>query len=112
MYHTGPLSGMRLLAAGVPSVILRRFDAEDVLRRHRSRTAPRPTVMVPTHFVRLLALPDEVRARYDVSSMKLVAHTGAHVPGRGEAAMIDWCGPDPLRRLRRHRGRHDLLDRQ
>ena len=36
--------------------------------------------MVPTHFVRLLALPDEVRAKYDVSSLRLVAHTGASCP--------------------------------
>ena len=79
MYHTGPLSGMRLLVAGIPSVILRRFDAEATLAtidRYRTESA----VMVPTHFARLLALPDEVKARYDVSSMKLVIHTGAKCP--------------------------------
>src|SRR5262249_3479653 len=32
MYHTGPLSGVRLLATGIPVVILERFDAENVLR--------------------------------------------------------------------------------
>ena len=48
MYHTGPLSGMRLLVAGIPSVILHRFDAEATLAtidRYRAETA----VMVPTH---------------------------------------------------------------
>ncbi len=92
MYHTGPLSGMRLLAAGVPSVILGRFDAEATLAaidRHRAETA----VMVPTHFVRLLALPDDVKARYDVSSMKLVAHTGAKCPVDVMREMIRWWGP-------------------
>ncbi len=92
MYHTGPLSGMRLLCAGVPSVILTKFDAEVVLQaieRYRTETS----VMVPTHFVRLLALPDEVKARYDVSSMKLVAHTGAKCPIDVKAAMIQWFGP-------------------
>jgi long-chain acyl-CoA synthetase len=92
MYHTGPLSGMRLLVAGVPSVILKRFDAEDTLAtiaRHRTETA----VMVPTHFVRLLALPDEVKASYDVSSMKVVAHTGAKCPVEVKRAMIEWWGP-------------------
>ena len=49
--------------------------------------------MVPTHFVRLLALPYEVRARYDVSSMKLMAHTGAKCPVDVKAAMIEWFGP-------------------
>jgi long-chain acyl-CoA synthetase len=92
MYHTGPLSGMRLLVAGVPSVVLGRFDAEATLaaiHEHRLES----TVMVPTHFVRLLSLPDEVKARYDVSSMKLVAHTGAKCPIEVKQAMIDWWGP-------------------
>ncbi len=92
MYHTGPLSGMRLLVAGIPSVILDRFDAEATLRaieEHRTES----TVMVPTHFVRLLALPGEVKARYDVSSMQLVAHTGAACPVEVKRAMIEWWGP-------------------
>ncbi len=92
MYHTGPLSGMRLLVAGVPSVVLPRFDAEATLRAiHDHRTES--TVMVPTHFVRLLALPDDVKARYDVSSMKLVTHTGAKCPIEVKRSMIEWWGP-------------------
>ena len=92
MYHTGPLSGMRLLCAGVPSVILSKFDAEAALAaidRYKTET----TVMVPTHFVRMLALPDDVKAKYDVSSMRLVAHTGAKCPIDVKAAMIEWFGP-------------------
>ncbi len=69
MYHTGPLSGVRLLAVGIPVVVLGRFDAEGVLQAIDTYGAE-TSVMVPTHFVRLLALPDEVRARYDVSSVK------------------------------------------
>lgn len=92
MYHTGPLSGMRLLVAGVASVIRSRFDAEATLRaidEYRTESA----VMVPTHFLRLLALPDAVKARYDVSSMKFVTHTGALCPLEVKRAMIDWWGP-------------------
>jgi long-chain acyl-CoA synthetase len=92
MYHTGPLSGMRLLCAGVPSVILPKFDAEAALAAidtYRTETS----VMVPTHFVRMLALPDDVKAKYDVSSMKLIAHTGAKCPIDVKAAMIRWFGP-------------------
>lgn len=92
MYHTGPLSGMRLLCAGVPSVILTKFDAEATVAavdRYKTET----TVMVPTHFVRMLALPDDVKAKYDVSSMKLMAHTGAKCPVDVKAAMIEWFGP-------------------
>jgi len=92
MYHTGPLSGARLLAAGVPSVILGRFDAEKTLAaidRYRIGN----TVMVPTHFVRLLALPDDVKAKYDVSSLQRVSHTGAKCPVDVKRAMIEWWGP-------------------
>jgi acyl-CoA synthetase (AMP-forming)/AMP-acid ligase II len=92
MYHTGPLSGMRILAAGTPVVVMGRFDPEKVLRlidTHRCET----TVMVPTHFKRMLELPAEVKARYDVSSMKLVAHTGAACPIDVKHQMITWFGP-------------------
>ena len=92
MYHTGPLSGMRLLCAGVPSVILAKFDAEAALAAI-DRYSTETTVMVPTHFVRMLGLPDEVKAKYDVSSMKLIAHTGAKCPVDVKAAMIEWFGP-------------------
>jgi long-chain acyl-CoA synthetase len=92
MYHTGPLSGVRLLATGIPVVILERFDAENVLGTidtYRTETS----VMVPTHFVRLLSLPEDVRAKYDVSSMKFVAHTGAACPVDVKRKMIEWWGP-------------------
>jgi long-chain acyl-CoA synthetase len=92
MYHTGPLSGARSLAAGVPCVILGRFDAEATLKAiedYRIETS----VMVPTHFVRLLALPQAVRSRYDVSSLVNIGHTGAKCPVDVKRAMIEWWGP-------------------
>jgi long-chain acyl-CoA synthetase len=92
MYHTGPLSGARLLAAGVSSVILGRFDAEktlDAIERYGIGNS----VMVPTHFVRMLALPDDVRAKYDMSSLQRVSHTGAKCPVDVKRAMIEWWGP-------------------
>ena len=92
MYHTGPLSGARLLAAGVPSVVLGRFDAEATLAAIE-RWAIETSVMVPTHFIRLLRLPEEVRARYDVSSLRHVAHTGAACPVEVKRAMLEWWGP-------------------
>ena len=92
MYHTGPLSGVRLLAAGIPVVVLGRFDAENVLRTIETHRAE-STVMVPTHFVRLLSLPEDVRAKYDVSSMRFVAHTGASCPIDVKHKMIEWFGP-------------------
>ncbi|MEX0846933.1 MAG: AMP-binding protein [Ilumatobacteraceae bacterium] len=92
MYHTGPLSGMRTLAAGTPAVVMGKFDAETVLRNidiYKTES----TVMVPTHFKRLLELPAEVKAKYDISSMKLISHTGAACPIDVKRDMIHWFGP-------------------
>jgi long-chain acyl-CoA synthetase len=51
------------------------------------------TQMVPTMFHRLLALPAEVRERYDVSSVESVMHTGAPCPPAVKQALMDWFGP-------------------
>jgi acyl-CoA synthetase (AMP-forming)/AMP-acid ligase II len=92
LQHNGPLTSVRHLLSGQPVVVLGRFDAERVLElveRYRVTSS----VMVPTHFSRLLALAPEVRARYDVSSLRNVAHTGSACPGDVKRAMIDWFGP-------------------
>jgi long-chain acyl-CoA synthetase len=92
LYHNGPLTAVRLLLAGVPVVVHSRFDAEATLaaiERHRVESS----IMVPTHFVRLLALPADVRNRYDVSSLKSVSHTGGSCPIDVKRAMIEWWGP-------------------
>ncbi len=92
LYHTGPLTMVRSLAGGSALVVMEHFDPEEALALiERERIAG--SVMVPTHFQRLLALPAEVRARYDVSSMKRLAHTGAACPREAKRAMIDWFGP-------------------
>lgn len=49
--------------------------------------------MVPTMFHRMLALPDDVRARYDVSSLRQVFHSAAPVPVETKQRMMDWWGP-------------------
>jgi long-chain acyl-CoA synthetase len=92
LYHTGPLLGVRLLAGGTPIVVLQRFRPEDTLAAI-ARHAVASTVMVPTHFVRLLALPADVRESADLSSLKLVFHTGASCPVDVKQRMIAWWGP-------------------
>jgi long-chain acyl-CoA synthetase len=92
LYHASPLRLMRAFAGGAPLVCQDRFDAEDVLKaveRHRIERI----VMVPTHFRRLLALPAKVRAKYDLSSLRLISHTGASCPADVKRAMIEWVGP-------------------
>jgi acyl-CoA synthetase (AMP-forming)/AMP-acid ligase II len=92
LHHTGPLSALRHALTGEPVVILGRFESETVLRAVQEHGVT-SSVMVPTHFTRLLALPAEVRARYDVTSLRRVIHTGAACPVRVKRAMIEWWGP-------------------
>ncbi|MEW6472623.1 MAG: AMP-binding protein [Actinomycetota bacterium] len=92
LHHTGPLSALRHALAGGPVVIHDRFDPAGFLaavERHHIESS----VMVPTHFSRLLALPAEQRAAYDVSSLRRVVHTGAACPLDVKRAIIDWWGP-------------------
>lgn len=92
LYHNGPLTSVRLLICGVPVVVMRRFDPEAALaaiHEHRIETS----IMVPTHFVRMLALDPGVRAGYDTSSLRSVSHTGGACPIDVKRAMIDWWGP-------------------
>jgi long-chain acyl-CoA synthetase len=93
LYHASPNAFARQgLALAETLVLSSRFDPEELLRRidrHRLTTL----VMVPTFFVRLLKLPEEVRRKYDVSSLELVLHTGAPCPPDVKRAMIAWWGP-------------------
>jgi acyl-CoA synthetase (AMP-forming)/AMP-acid ligase II len=92
LQHNGPLTAVRHLLAGQPVVILPKFDAERALAAI-DRFAVSSSVMVPTHFQRLLALPEATRTGYDVSSMRLLAHTGSACPPAVKTAMIEWFGP-------------------
>jgi long-chain acyl-CoA synthetase len=88
----GQSMALATLATGGTVVIMPRFDAETFLsfvERHRITNAS----AVPTMFVRLLRLPDEVRLRYDVSSLRHVLHTGAPCPVDIKRAMLEWWGP-------------------
>jgi long-chain acyl-CoA synthetase len=72
--------------------IMERFDAEEFLRIVQERRVS-VVQMVPTMFVRLLALPREVRESYDVSSLHWVVHAAAPCPPAVKHAMIEWLGP-------------------
>src|SRR5690606_19014515 len=49
--------------------------------------------MVPTQFTRLLKLPEDVRSRYDVSSLRNMIHAAAPCPPDIKRAMLAWWGP-------------------
>ena len=92
LYHGAPLSSMVCTHRhGGTFVTQRKFSAEGVLgaiQEYRVNNAQ----FVPTMFVRMLALPDEVRLQYDISSLKLAMHAAAPCPVEIKRRMIDWWG--------------------
>jgi long-chain acyl-CoA synthetase len=93
LYHAAPLGwSMAVQSLGGTVVLMERFDAEDALRfieQYKVTSAQ----WVPTHFVRMLKLPPEARARYDLSSLKAVFHAAAPCPVPVKEQMIAWWGP-------------------
>ncbi|RSM61097.1 acyl-CoA synthetase [Amycolatopsis sp. WAC 01376] len=93
LYHTAVLNFVAIsLQLGHTAVLMDRWDAEDMLRlieRHRVTHSH----MVPTQFRRLLALPDDVRAAYDLSSLRVMIHGAAPCPLEVKRRMLDWWGP-------------------
>ncbi|MDW3213061.1 MAG: AMP-binding protein [Ilumatobacteraceae bacterium] len=93
MYHAAPLRfSMSALANGATVVVMEHFDAERYLQVVERYSITHSQV-VPTMFVRMLKLPDETRARYDVSSIECVIHAAAPCPVPVKQQMIDWWGP-------------------
>jgi long-chain acyl-CoA synthetase len=93
LYHSAPNSYTLFAMQFAQQLVLEaRFDAERTLalvERHRLDNL----YLVPTMFVRLLNLPPDVRARYDLSSVRFVASTGSPCPPDVKRRMIEWWGP-------------------
>jgi long-chain acyl-CoA synthetase len=93
LYHAAPYRySMNVQRVGGTVIVMEKFDAERALQlieRYRVTAAQ----FVPTHFVRMLKLPQEVRERYDVSSLRTVVHAAAPCPIPVKEQMIAWWGP-------------------
>ncbi len=93
MYHSAPNAyGLYAFRVGANIILQPRFDPEELLQmieRHKVTHLH----MVPTMFVRLLKLPDEVKKKYDLSSLRFVVHAAAPCPVHVKQAMIEWWGP-------------------
>jgi long-chain acyl-CoA synthetase len=93
LYHTAVLAfSATSLHYGHPVVLMDKWDPEEMLRlieRHRVTHSH----MVPTQFHRLLALPDDTRKKYDVSSLRTMIHAAAPCPDETKRRMLDWWGP-------------------
>jgi long-chain acyl-CoA synthetase len=93
LYHTAVLNFATIsLQLGHPVVLMDRFDPETLLALVEQH-AVTSSHMVPTQFRRLLALPEPVRARYDVSSLRCMIHAAAPCPPEVKRRMLDWWGP-------------------
>jgi|BEDMetMinimDraft_2_1075160.scaffolds.fasta_scaffold00377_5 long-chain acyl-CoA synthetase len=93
LYHAAPhVYSLYFLSRGAPVVVLEKFLPEDALaaiERYRVTHSQ----WVPTMFVRLLALPEAVRAAYDLSSHRKAVHAAAPCPLHVKERMIAWWGP-------------------
>ena len=93
LYHAAPLRWcMSVHKLGGTVIVMEKFDPEAMLaliEKYKVDVGQ----FVPTHFVRLLKLPEEVRAKYDVSSMRSAVHAAAPCPVPVKEQMIAWWGP-------------------
>ncbi|GAB2716130.1 acyl-CoA synthetase [Nocardia thraciensis] len=93
LYHTAVLNFASIsIQLGHKVVLMDKWEPEEMLRlidRHRVTHSH----MVPTQFHRLLALPEEVRAKYDVSSLRCMIHGAAPCPQETKRRMLEWWGP-------------------
>lgn len=94
LYHSAPstLSGMALAIDGMNMIVLPRFEPERFLATIEAEKITH-IYLVPTMMSRLLKLPDEVKNRYDLSSIEFCISTGSPWPHEIKAAMIEWWGP-------------------
>jgi long-chain acyl-CoA synthetase len=94
LHHAAPLAFSLALPLlyGVPVVIMEHWDPIETLRLMEEHAVTH-THMVPTMFHRLLALPEAVRATFDLSSLRFVIHGAAPCPVRVKADLIAWLGP-------------------
>ncbi len=93
LYHSAPQAAVALaMRNGATTIVMERFDPEDYLRlveKHRITH----TQLVPTMFSRMLKRPENVRKKYDLSSLETAIHAAAPCPPQVKEQMIDWWGP-------------------
>jgi bile acid-coenzyme A ligase len=96
MYNNGPfMTSMLSLVSGNHVVVMPRFDAEETLRlleKHKVDWV----MLVPTMMNRIWRLGEEVRARYDLSHLRIVFHSASICPVWLKQAWIEWLGPEKI----------------
>jgi fatty-acyl-CoA synthase len=93
LYHSAPLFySMSTMRLGGTVIVMEQFDPEFALQCIEKYHVTH-SQWVPTMFVRMLKLPESVRAKYDVSSQKVVLHAAAPCSVETKRKMIEWWGP-------------------
>ena len=93
-YHAAPMvfDVRASMGAGCPLVLMDKWESEHILRTIAEQKVTH-LHLVPIMFQRLLALPAEVKAKYDIAHVKYIVHGAAPCPPEVKQAMIDWFGP-------------------
>ena len=99
LYHNGPaVWSWQAVLNGLSVALMPRFDAEGTLaeiEQHRGSVL----YMVPTMMKRIWRLPEDVRLRYDLSSLRVVWHLAEPCPEWLKQCWIDWLGPERIMEL-------------
>jgi long-chain acyl-CoA synthetase len=93
LYHSAPQAAVNLtIRVGGTVIIMEKFDPEHYLQLVQ-RWGITHSQLVPTMFSRMLKLPQEVRGRYDLSTLEIAIHAAAPCPALVKEDMIEWWGP-------------------
>ena len=92
-YHSAPQAAVSLaIQAGGTVIVMEHFDPEQYLALVQKYRVTH-SQLVPTMFSRMLKLPEDVRAKYDLSSLEIAVHAAAPCPVQVKEKMIEWWGP-------------------
>jgi long-chain acyl-CoA synthetase len=93
LYHSAPNAAIGMtITIGGTVIIMERFDPERYLELIGQYKVTH-TQLVPTMFSRMLKLPEDVRGKYDLSSLEFTVHAAAPCPVQVKEQMISWWGP-------------------
>ena len=93
LYHSAPQAAVGLsLRRGGTVVVMENFDPEQYLMLVEKYKVTH-SQLVPTMFSRMLKLPEDVKHKYDLSSLKVAVHAAAPCPVPVKEKMIEWWGP-------------------
>lgn len=93
LYHSAPIGFCTSVQSlGGTVVMMDRFDARDALAA-LEKHAVTHSQWVPTMFSRMLKLPAEERARFDLSAHRVAIHAAAPCPRKVKEQMFAWWGP-------------------